>query len=117
VATSFSRADVLLDELAKFEPEIAAAAKQAVAGRTRDLDFIRLDAESFTKAPKKSIDYALMERTTRAAVVPADMSWSDIGSWNAVWELLDHDAAGNVLKGPRSQSTARTAWCSLTIRL
>ena len=94
------RADVLLDELAKFEPEIAAAAKQAVARRTRDLDFIRLDAESFAKAPKKSIDYALMERTTCAAVVPADMSWSDVGSWNAVWELLDHDAAGNVLKGP-----------------
>ena len=94
------RADVLLDELEKFEPEIAAAAKQAVARRTNDLDFIRLDAESFAKAPKKSIDYALMERTTCAAVVPADMSWSDIGSWNAVWELLDHDAAGNVLKGP-----------------
>jgi mannose-1-phosphate guanylyltransferase/mannose-6-phosphate isomerase len=94
------RADVLLDELEKFEPEIAAAAKQAVARRTHDLDFIRLDAESFAKAPKKSIDYALMERTTCAAVVPADMSWSDIGSWNAVWELLDHDAAGNVLKGP-----------------
>lgn len=94
------RADVLLDELEKFEPEIAAAAKQAVATRTRDLDFARLDAESFAKAPRKSIDYALMERTTRAAVVPAEMSWSDIGSWNAVWELLDHDADGNVLQGP-----------------
>lgn len=94
------RADVLLDELAKFEPEIAAAASQAVAGRTRDLDFSRLDPESFAKAPKKSIDYALMERTACAAVVPADMGWSDIGSWNAVWELLDRDANGNVLKGP-----------------
>jgi mannose-1-phosphate guanylyltransferase/mannose-6-phosphate isomerase len=94
------RADVMLDELARFEPEIAAAAKQAVAGRTADLDFIRLDPESFAKAPKKSIDYALMERTTCAAVVPADMSWSDIGSWNAVWELLEHDQAGNVVKGP-----------------
>ena len=94
------RADVLLDELAKYEPEIAAAAKQAVAARTRDLDFIRLDPEAFAKAPKKSIDYALMERTTCAAVVPADMSWSDIGSWNAVWELLDRDAQGNVLRGP-----------------
>jgi mannose-1-phosphate guanylyltransferase/mannose-6-phosphate isomerase len=94
------RADVLLDELDKFEPEIAAAAKQAVISRTRDLDFIRLDADSFAKAPKKSIDYALMERTTCAAVVPADMNWSDIGSWNAVWELLEHDAAGNALRGP-----------------
>jgi mannose-1-phosphate guanylyltransferase/mannose-6-phosphate isomerase len=94
------RADVLLDELTKFEPEIAAAAKQSVAARTRDLDFIRLDPESFAKAPKKSIDYALMERTTRAAVVPADMNWSDIGSWNAVWEVLDHDAKGNALRGP-----------------
>ena len=94
------RADVLLDELTKYEPEIAAAATQAVAARTRDLDFIRLDPEAFAKAPRKSIDYALMERTTCAAVVPAEMNWSDIGSWNAVWELLDRDAQGNALRGP-----------------
>ena len=64
------RADVMLDEIARFEPEIAAAAKSAVAGITNDLDFLRLPAEPFARAPKKSIDYAVMERTARAAVVP-----------------------------------------------
>jgi mannose-1-phosphate guanylyltransferase / mannose-6-phosphate isomerase len=94
------RADAMLEELAKFEPDIAAAAQQAVAARTRDLDFDRLDPEAFAKAPKKSIDYAVMERTASAAVVPADMNWSDIGSWNGVWEVLDHDSEGNALRGP-----------------
>jgi mannose-1-phosphate guanylyltransferase/mannose-6-phosphate isomerase len=67
---------------------------------TQDLDFLRLAAEPFGRAPKKSIDYAVMERTSLAAVVPADMGWSDVGSWDAVWENLDHDAAGNAVSGP-----------------
>ena len=67
---------------------------------TQDLDFLRLAAEPFGRAPKKSIDYAVMERTTLAAVVPADMGWSDVGSWDAVWDNLDHDAAGNAVSGP-----------------
>jgi mannose-1-phosphate guanylyltransferase/mannose-6-phosphate isomerase len=67
---------------------------------TRDLDFLRLAAEPFGQAPKKAIDYAVMERTKLAAVVPADIGWSDIGSWNAVWEVLDHDSEGNVTDGP-----------------
>jgi mannose-1-phosphate guanylyltransferase/mannose-6-phosphate isomerase len=94
------RADTMLDELTSLEPEIAAAAKLAVAGRTRDLDFTRLREDAFISAPRKSIDYAVMERTSRAAVVPADMKWSDVGSWSAVWENLEHDQAGNSLKGP-----------------
>jgi mannose-1-phosphate guanylyltransferase/mannose-6-phosphate isomerase len=67
---------------------------------TRDLDFLRLAAEPFARAPRKAIDYAVMERTKLAAVVPADMGWSDIGSWNAVWEVLDRDPQGNVADGP-----------------
>ena len=67
---------------------------------TRDLDFLRLAAEPFSRAPKKSIDYAVMERTSLAAVVPADFGWSDVGSWSAVWDMLDHDAAGNAIEGP-----------------
>jgi mannose-1-phosphate guanylyltransferase/mannose-6-phosphate isomerase len=90
----------MLGEIECFEPDIADAAKAAVAGLTRDLDFQRLAMQPFARAPKKSIDYAVMERTTRAAVVPADLGWTDLGSWSAVWDVLDHDAAGNATSGP-----------------
>ncbi len=94
------RANIMLSEIESFEPAMADAARAAVAGATRDLDFTRLAAEPFARAPRKSIDYAVMERTKLAAVVPADMGWSDIGSWSAVWKGLDHDAAGNATSGP-----------------
>ena len=94
------RSDIMLSEIARFEPEIAAAAKSAVEGMTRDLDFLRLPVEPFQRAPKKSIDYAVMERTNLAAVVPIDCGWSDVGSWNAVWDVLEHDARGNASTGP-----------------
>jgi mannose-1-phosphate guanylyltransferase / mannose-6-phosphate isomerase len=93
------RAEVMLDELARFEPEITQAAEAAVDGLARDLDFFRLPEEAFAKAPKKSIDYAVMERTDHAAVVPLDCGWSDIGNWSAVWDVLDHDADGNTSTG------------------
>jgi mannose-1-phosphate guanylyltransferase/mannose-6-phosphate isomerase len=93
------RADVMLGEIARFEPDIAAAAKAAVGRMTKDLDFLRLPAEAFAQAPKKSIDYAVMERTERAAVVPLDCGWSDVGSWSAVWDALGHDADGNAATG------------------
>ncbi len=94
------RSDIMLGEIARFEPEIAEAAKAAVEGLTRDLDFLRLPVEPFRCAPKKSIDYAVMERTSLAAVVPIDCGWSDVGSWNAVWEVLNHDVNGNASAGP-----------------
>jgi mannose-1-phosphate guanylyltransferase / mannose-6-phosphate isomerase len=93
------RSDIMLNEIARFEPEIAAAAKSAVSGVERDLDFLRLPAEPFARAPKKSIDYAVMERTERAAVVPVDLGWSDVGSWSAVWDVLNRDADGNASTG------------------
>ena len=93
------RADIMLDEIARYEPDIAAAAKLAVEGMARDLDFLRLPAEPFARAPKKSIDYAVMERTERAAVVPVDLGWSDVGSWSAVWDVMNHDADGNASTG------------------
>ena len=89
----------MLDEIERFEPDIAAAAKLAVEGMARDLDFLRLPAEPFARAPKKSIDYAVMERTERAAVVPVDLGWSDVGSWSAVWDVMNHDADGNASTG------------------
>jgi mannose-1-phosphate guanylyltransferase / mannose-6-phosphate isomerase len=93
-------AATMLGEIERFEPTMAEAAKAAVAGLTRDLDFLRLAAEPFARAPKKSIDYAVMERTKLAAVVPTDPGWSDVGSWSAVWDVLDHDGAGNATDGP-----------------
>ena len=93
------RADIMLEEIARYEPDIAAAAKLAVEGMARDLDFLRLPAEPFARVPKKSIDYAVMERTDRAAVVPVDLGWSDVGSWSAVWDVMNHDAEGNASTG------------------
>ena len=64
-----------------------------------DLDFIRLDAAAFAACPNISLDYAVAERTSRAAVVPADLGWSDVGSWGALWELGEKDERGNVAVG------------------
>ena len=94
------RGDVMLDEMARFEPEIAATAKSAVAGIEHDLDFLRLPTEAFVQAPRKSIDYVVMGRTELAAVIPVDIGWSDVGSWNSVWDVLPHDPEGNVGIGP-----------------
>jgi mannose-1-phosphate guanylyltransferase / mannose-6-phosphate isomerase len=93
------RADVMLGELQRFEPEMAEAAAQAVAKARADLGFLLLEAASFAKAPKKSIDYAVMERTDKAAVIAADVGWSDVGVWSTVWRLSDRDAHGNALRG------------------
>jgi mannose-1-phosphate guanylyltransferase / mannose-6-phosphate isomerase len=93
------RADVMLGEIERFEPEIAKAAQAAVGGMAKDLDFLRLPAEAFAEAPKKSIDYAVMELTEHAAVVPVDCGWSDVGSWSAVWDALAHDTDGNAAAG------------------
>jgi mannose-1-phosphate guanylyltransferase/mannose-6-phosphate isomerase len=94
------RADVLLDELARCAPAVAQAAAAAVAQATSDLGFVRLDAEAFAQAPQTSIDYALMERTGRAAVVEGRFRWSDIGNWAAIFDIAERDAAGNAVRGP-----------------
>jgi mannose-1-phosphate guanylyltransferase/mannose-6-phosphate isomerase len=94
------RADILLSELARLEPEIAAAIKTAVASATNDLGFLRLQPDAFMQAPQKSFDYAVMEKTDRAAVVVSQFGWSDIGSWDALFDITPRDSAGNVLQGP-----------------
>src|SRR5271163_2625291 len=93
------RADVMLAELKRFEPEIAAAAAAAIAEAKKDLGFVVLDHDAFPRAPKTSIDYAVMERTDKAAVMRADVGWSDVGEWSAVWRLSPRDARGNSLRG------------------
>jgi len=75
------------------------AAAETVAAAKVDIGFLALDAAAFGASPKKSIDYAVMERTQRAAVVPADIGWSDVGNWDAVWKLSDRDADGNSFHG------------------
>ena len=93
------RADVMLAELEAHVPAVLAAAQDALAAAATDLDFVRLDAEAFSKAPKTSIDYAVMERTRHAGVLPVSFPWSDVGTWDAVWQVLEHDAAGNAVRG------------------
>jgi mannose-1-phosphate guanylyltransferase/mannose-6-phosphate isomerase len=88
-----------LAELEKFNPEIAAAAESAVRTGYRDLDFCRLDEATFSSCPSDSIDYAVMERTRDAVVVPADIGWSDVGSWSALWEVQRRDESGNAQRG------------------
>ena len=106
------RAGSLLDEFRGFEPASAAAVTAAVAGAGDDLGFITLDAEAFARATAKSIDYAVMERTTRAAVIPVSYGWSDVGSWNAVWELSERDAAGNAARGPAAFVDSRGSYAA-----
>jgi mannose-1-phosphate guanylyltransferase/mannose-6-phosphate isomerase len=92
-------ARTLLEELERHAPAVVPAVRQSVAERTADLDFIRLGVKAFKACPSISIDYAVAERTTRAAVVPADLGWSDVGSWSALWDLGTKDANGNVALG------------------
>jgi mannose-1-phosphate guanylyltransferase len=93
------KASQVLEELSRFAPAVAEAATAAVEKATSDLDFIRLDDASFAASPDISIDYALMEKTANAAVVPSSFVWSDMGSWDAVWKLGNQDEAGNVTSG------------------
>jgi mannose-1-phosphate guanylyltransferase/mannose-6-phosphate isomerase len=88
-----------LDELERLQPEIVAAGRAALAAGRRDLDFFRLDREAFKASPSISIDYAVMEHTARAAVVPVTMAWNDVGSWSALWHIGEKDHHGNVCIG------------------
>ncbi|MFP8967015.1 mannose-1-phosphate guanylyltransferase/mannose-6-phosphate isomerase [Pokkaliibacter sp. CJK22405] len=93
------RASVYLAELQRQRPDIYGACVQAIAATSVDLDFIRLTEKAFVECPSESIDYAVMEGTQSAVVVPMDAGWSDVGSWSSLWEIADKDAQGNVLRG------------------
>jgi len=93
------RASVLLDEYRKFDAASVEAVTEAVASAGRDLGFVTLDPAAFGVAKAISIDYAVMEKTARAAVVPVSCGWSDVGSWHAVWELSEKDGHGNAAQG------------------
>ncbi len=93
------RASRYIEELERFAPDIAENVRVAHKEKKADLDFIRLGKEAFIQCPSKSIDYAVMEKTADAAVIPLECDWSDVGSWTALWELGERDENGNVLHG------------------
>lgn len=93
------KASVYLQALQEFRPDILDACKHAFEAGSQDLDFVRVDAAAFADCPDDSIDYAVMEKTRDAAVIPLDAGWSDIGSWSALWEIGTKDEQGNVCKG------------------
>jgi mannose-1-phosphate guanylyltransferase/mannose-6-phosphate isomerase len=93
------RARRYLEELEKFAPDIAAACGNSFAGAVRDLDFTRVDPAAFRECRSESIDYAVMEKTSDAVVVPLDAGWSDVGNWTSLHAACDHDSQGNALFG------------------
>jgi mannose-1-phosphate guanylyltransferase/mannose-6-phosphate isomerase len=111
------RAARFLEELQRFRPDIAAAAKAAWEASTRDLDFLRLDSAAFEACPSDSVDYAVMERTAASVMVRADIGWSDVGSWAALWEAGRKDAGDNVVHGDVDLRDARRCYVRAESRL
>ncbi len=111
------RASVYLMELQRHCPKMLAAVQQAVVRAKSDLDFIRLDKEAFSQSPSDSIDYAVMEKTDQAVVVPLDAGWSDVGAWSAVWEVLPRDPQGNATRGDVVLESAKNSYVHAEYRL
>ena len=93
------RASVYLQELTRHRPEMVKACQGAWDESTIDLEFVRLNKEAFASSPSDSIDFAVMEKTNKAVVIPLDAGWSDVGAWSAVWQVQDRDTSGNAIKG------------------
>lgn len=93
------KASKFLSELAHYRPDIHAACVEAMKTPLHDMDFVRVDKEAFLRCPSDSIDYAVMEKTADAVVVPMDAGWNDIGAFGALWDVLPHDESGNVHRG------------------
>lgn len=93
------RASRYLEELEKFRPDIIEACKNSIKDIEIDLDFVRVNKDGFLNCPSESIDYAVMEKTSDAVVVPMNAGWSDIGSWSSLWDVSEKDIRGNVASG------------------
>lgn len=93
------RARTYLDEVEKLAPDVYDACSRAMENTTTDLDFLRIDGKAFEESPAVSVDYSVMEKTDLASVVPLDAGWSDIGSWNAIWEIGEKDERDNSVTG------------------
>lgn len=111
------RASRYLEELARYQPIMVEACRQALALAREDLDFCRVDAASFAAAPANSVDYAVLEKTERAAVIPLDAGWSDVGTWPAVWQANPRDERGNSSHGDVLLEDARNNYVYAQHRL
>jgi mannose-1-phosphate guanylyltransferase/mannose-6-phosphate isomerase len=111
------RARAYLEELRQHAPDMLAACQTSVAAAGHDLDFTRLSAETFGACPSDSIDYAVMEKTSKAVVVPLDAGWSDVGSWSALQDALPRDADGNVIAGDVITEGAKGCYLHSTSRM
>lgn len=106
-----------LAELERAAPAIVGACREALRLSKRDLDFLRLDPEAFATCPSDSIDYAVMEKTSRAVVVPLDAGWNDVGAWSSLWEVQSRDEEGNVKRGDVVVHGVRNSYLHSTSRL
>ncbi|SHJ56092.1 mannose-1-phosphate guanylyltransferase (GDP) [Malonomonas rubra DSM 5091] len=111
------KASRYLDELEKFRPDIFSACRTAFLSLTADLDFLRLDQESFAASPSDSIDYAVMEKTADAVVLPLDAGWNDVGAWSALWDVQPQDKNGNVQFGDVLTEGANNCYLHATNRM
>ena len=103
------RARRLIEEMGRYRPDILEAVREAFDKATEDLGFVRLNKEAFFPCPSEALDRAVMERTSRAAVIPAEFQWSDVGSWAALWDIADKDANGNAVRGDVSVQDTRNS--------
>ncbi|MGB2682790.1 MAG: mannose-1-phosphate guanylyltransferase/mannose-6-phosphate isomerase [Candidatus Competibacter sp.] len=111
------RASAFLAELERFAPAILAASRQALASGRNERDFLWLDGEGFAACPKDSIDYAVMEKTDQAVVMPLTVGWNDVGSWSALWEVGERDGEGNITRGDVISVDSRDTYVDAATRL
>ncbi len=111
------RASAFLAELERFAPAMLAACQQALTAGRADTDFLWLDRKAFAACPQDSIDYAVMEKTEQAVVMPLTVGWNDVGSWSALWEVGERDADGNITRGDVINVDSRDTYVDATTRL
>ncbi|QGX61502.1 mannose-1-phosphate guanylyltransferase/mannose-6-phosphate isomerase [Alteromonas mediterranea] len=111
------KASRYVEELSKYNPEMLEICRRAIETEAPDLDFIRVDSEIFATCPDDSIDYAVMEKTDSAAMVPLDAGWSDVGSWTSLWETADKDDNGNVCVGDTILENTKNSYVNAEQRL
>ncbi len=111
------RAATYIEQLGEFAPDMLAACQQSLSGAASDLDFVRVEPEAFRSCPADSIDYAVMEKTDRGAVVSLECGWSDVGAWSSLWEVSSRDEQGNVSSGDVMLDNCRDSYFRSDSRL
>ena len=111
------KASRYIEELAKFRPDILDACTASLETLTPDMDFVRINEAAFIKCPDESIDYAVMEKTDSAVVVPLDAGWNDVGAWSSLWEVTDKDSNGNAVRGDTMLHNTQDSYVHSTSKL